>query len=51
MLDMHHINVKCQQDLFIDLSHLFITENRKLRCFANFKFQGDHIFVRVDRQS
>ena len=48
---MHHINVKCQQDLFIDLSHLFITENRKLRCFANFKFQGDHIFVRVDRQS
>ena len=51
MLDMHHINVKCQQDLFIDLSHLFIMENRKLRCFANFKFQGDHIFVRVDRQS
>ena len=51
MLDMHHIDIKCQQDLFVDLSHLFIAKDRKLRCFADLKLQGDHIFVRVDRQS
>ena len=51
MLDMHHINIKCQKNLFIDPAQILIMEHRELRCFPDLEFQRDFFLLGIDRQA